>query len=116
MARHGPGRPTTSSRNGGDATQQESGRPRHEERAAVEPTGLSFQILGPLAALGPDGRPLDLGPRKQRAVLALRYYEGHTDAQIAELLGCSEATVRSHAARGLAALRSAATPTVLNGG
>jgi RNA polymerase sigma-70 factor (sigma-E family) len=55
-------------------------------------------------------------PPRQRAVLALRYYEDRTDAEIAELLGCREATVRSHAARALAALRSPATATARSGG
>ena len=54
-------------------------------------------------------------PPRQRAVLALRYYDGRTDAEIAELLGCREATVRSHAARALATLRANATTTVVNG-
>ena len=44
-------------------------------------------------------------PRRQQAVLVLRYYEGLTDAEIAELLGCSPGTVRGYASRGLAALR-----------
>jgi RNA polymerase sigma-70 factor (sigma-E family) len=44
-------------------------------------------------------------PRKQRAVLVLRYYCGLTDEEIAETLGCSHGTVRSHASRALAALR-----------
>ena len=44
-------------------------------------------------------------PKQQRAVLALRYYEDLTDAEIAELLGCSTGTVRSHASRALAVLR-----------
>lgn len=44
-------------------------------------------------------------PRQQRAVLVLRYYEDRTDAEIASLLGCREATVRSYAARGLVTLR-----------
>jgi RNA polymerase sigma-70 factor (sigma-E family) len=44
-------------------------------------------------------------PRRQRAVLVLRYYEDLADQQIAELLGCSPATVRVHASRGLAQLR-----------
>jgi RNA polymerase sigma factor (sigma-70 family) len=43
---------------------------------------------------------------KQRAVAVLRYYEGLTDAQIADALGCSEAAVGTHAARALAALGS----------
>jgi RNA polymerase sigma-70 factor (sigma-E family) len=46
-------------------------------------------------------------PRKQRAALLLRYYEDRTDAEIAELLGCSAGTVRSHISRGLATLRTA---------
>jgi RNA polymerase sigma-70 factor (sigma-E family) len=50
-------------------------------------------------------------PRRQRAVLVLRYYEDLPDADIASLLGCRESTVRSQAARGLAALR-AVLPTM----
>ncbi|MEZ5193975.1 MAG: sigma-70 family RNA polymerase sigma factor [Nocardioides sp.] len=45
-------------------------------------------------------------PRRQRAVLALRYYDDLDDAEIAQLLGCSAATVRSHASRALATLRA----------
>lgn len=44
-------------------------------------------------------------PRRQRAVLVLRYYEDRSDAEIAELLGCRPATVRAYASRALAALR-----------
>jgi RNA polymerase sigma-70 factor (sigma-E family) len=44
-------------------------------------------------------------PRRQRAVLVLRYYEGLSDAQIADVLGCAETTVRGYAFRALAALR-----------
>jgi RNA polymerase sigma-70 factor (sigma-E family) len=44
-------------------------------------------------------------PRRQRAVLVLRYYEGCPDAEIAELLGCRPGTVRGYASRALAALR-----------
>lgn len=42
---------------------------------------------------------------RQRAVLVLRYYEALPDGEIAAILGCREATVRSLASRGLAALR-----------
>lgn len=42
----------------------------------------------------------------QRAVLVLRYYEDLPDERIADLLGCPASTVRSHAARALAKLRT----------
>jgi RNA polymerase sigma-70 factor (sigma-E family) len=45
-------------------------------------------------------------PRQQRAVLVLRYYEDLPDDEIAAVLGCAPATVRSNAARGLTALRN----------
>ena len=44
-------------------------------------------------------------PRRQRAVLVLRYYEGLSDAEIAEALGCTPGTVRGYVSRALAALR-----------
>jgi RNA polymerase sigma-70 factor (sigma-E family) len=44
-------------------------------------------------------------PRQQRAVLVLRYYEGLSDVEIAEVLGCRQSTVRGYATRALAALR-----------
>jgi len=44
-------------------------------------------------------------PPRQRAVLALRYYDDQSDAQVAEALGCTVSTVRSQASRALAALR-----------
>lgn len=44
-------------------------------------------------------------PERQRAVLVLRYVEDLADDEIAEALGCRRATVRSLAARGLAAIR-----------
>lgn len=53
-------------------------------------------------------------PPKQRAVLVLRFYEDLDDAAVARLLGTSESTVRSNAARGLATLRRAlGTPSGL---
>jgi RNA polymerase sigma-70 factor (sigma-E family) len=44
-------------------------------------------------------------PRRQRAVLVLRYYEDRSDSEIAELLGCAPGSVRAYASRALAALR-----------
>jgi RNA polymerase sigma-70 factor (sigma-E family) len=57
-------------------------------------------------------------PRRQRAVLVLRYYEHLTDAEIADVLGCPSGTVRSLASRALAALRvdAGARPELLTGG
>jgi RNA polymerase sigma-70 factor (sigma-E family) len=51
-------------------------------------------------------RALAILPPRQRAVLALRYYDDLTDDEIADALGCSAGTVRSHASRGLAVLRT----------
>jgi RNA polymerase sigma-70 factor (sigma-E family) len=48
---------------------------------------------------------LDKLPRRQRAVLVLRYYAGMSDLEIAEVLGCGAGTVRGYASRALAALR-----------
>ena len=59
----------------------------------------------------------DLPPR-QRAVVALRYYEDLSDDEIAELMNCRPVTVRTQAARALATLRRAlplALPTPLGG-
>jgi len=48
-------------------------------------------------------------PHRQRAALVLRYYEDRTDAEIADVLGCRPATVRSLVHRGLASLRKVIT-------
>jgi RNA polymerase sigma-70 factor (sigma-E family) len=42
---------------------------------------------------------------KQRVVIFLRYAEDLPEQEVAELLGCSVGTVKSHASRGLAVLR-----------
>jgi len=47
-------------------------------------------------------------PPRQRAVLVLRYFDDLPEAEIAEILGCSLGTVKSHAARALSRLREAA--------
>lgn len=45
-------------------------------------------------------------PRQQRAAVVLRYYEDREYAEIAELLGCSEITARTHVHRAIAAMRA----------
>lgn len=76
------------------------------------------EVLGRVPDRAVPGRPeddvaerlavraaLDAVPRRQRAVLILRYLEDLPDEQIARTLGISDATVRSQAHRGLATLR-----------
>jgi RNA polymerase sigma-70 factor (sigma-E family) len=43
--------------------------------------------------------------RRQRTALVLRYYEGFSDAEIADVMGCAQSTVRGHVFKALAALR-----------
>jgi RNA polymerase sigma-70 factor (sigma-E family) len=48
-------------------------------------------------------------PKRQRAVVVLRYYEQLADSEIAEMLGCAQATVRAHAHKALTTLRNGLT-------
>src|SRR5580765_2271335 len=71
--------------------------PSAEEQALV--TERHDRVLALLAAL----------PDRQREVLTLRYYVDLDEAGIAAALGISRGAVKSHAHRGLLALRSATT-------
>ena len=51
-------------------------------------------------------------PRRQREVLALRYYLDLSEREIAETLGISPGAVKSHASRGADALRRSLSPRV----
>jgi RNA polymerase sigma-70 factor (sigma-E family) len=57
-------------------------------------------------------------PPGQRAAIVLRYWEDLSEAQAAEVLGCSASTVRSATSRGLHRLRelSGTMPTVTDQG
>lgn len=50
-------------------------------------------------------------PGRQRECLVLRYYGDLSEAQIAAAMGISTGAVKSHASRGMAALRAALGPT-----
>ncbi len=49
-------------------------------------------------------RALRTLPRRQREVLVLRYYDGASEAEIAEVLSISVGSVKTHASRGLHAV------------
>ncbi|MDV5142864.1 SigE family RNA polymerase sigma factor [Streptomyces sp. SBC-4] len=68
----------------------ESAHPGHEDTST---TGVAVRKV--LQAL----------PPAQRAVLVLRYFHQLSEEEIAGVLGCSRGTVKSRAARALAALR-----------
>ena len=76
-----------------------------------------------VAARPPEPAPADLGedaivvwaavtrlPVRQRLVLALRYHEDLTEAQVARVLGMPLGTVKTLARRGLARLRAELAP------
>jgi RNA polymerase sigma-70 factor (sigma-E family) len=50
-------------------------------------------------------RALGRLPKRQRAVVVLRYYEDLPEGEVARVMGCSVGTVKSQAARALAKLR-----------
>jgi RNA polymerase sigma-70 factor (sigma-E family) len=52
-------------------------------------------------------RALAALPLRMRATVVLRYYEDLSELQTAQVMGCSESTVNTQAARGLARLRGA---------
>lgn len=73
-------------------------RAQHDAAATPDPlvaVDLRDALVRALAGL----------PPRQRAVLVLRYWEELTEAETAEVLGCSEGTVKSAASRGLRRLR-----------
>ncbi|MCJ0873540.1 SigE family RNA polymerase sigma factor [Streptomyces sp. AP-93] len=70
------------------------------------PGGLGADAAEAVAASDLLERALLGLPRRQRAVLVLRYYEDLAVEQTAEILGCPNGTVTSLAARALTRLRS----------
>jgi len=52
-------------------------------------------------------------PVRQRTAVVLRYYEQLTEAETADVMGCSIGTVKSTTSRALAALRARVSPDLL---
>ena len=79
---------------------------RREKPVAALPEGTWAGDIADAHATGaPFRQALARLPRQQRAVLVLRYFEDLPEAEIAALLGCSPGSVKTHAHRGLRALR-----------
>ena len=79
---------------------------RRETPAAALPDRAYGDDLADRHALGALVRQALAGlPRQQRAVLVLRYCEDLPEAAVAQLLGCSAGSVKTHGHRGLRALR-----------
>ena len=78
---------------------------RRRERSVAEPPDVAVPADGGSADRAAFLAALRRLPPRQRAVLVCRYYQDLDVAATAQTLGCSEGTVRSQAARGLAKLR-----------
>src|SRR5262245_17859848 len=78
--------------------------------AAPEPLPEEQAIAAETA--GQVARAVTLLPPQQRAVVVLRVWQGLPYARIAEVVGCTEGTVRSHMHHALAALRRELEPVV----
>lgn len=101
-------------------TRQYVSRQRRPSRREVvsawlpEPPTSTPDLADPREAQQVWGLVLAL-PARQRAAVALRFYEQLSVAETAEVLGCSTGTVKSNTSRGLAALRRLAADTALAG-
>jgi RNA polymerase sigma factor (sigma-70 family) len=82
---------------------------RKRERSVAQPPDLATTADGAedLARHLVVAAALRTLPPRQRATLVCRYYQELDIAATAAALGCSEGTVKSQTARGLAALRVA---------
>lgn len=75
--------------------------PTDEPPQRPDPTGTASSV-----AEGQDlWNAIGHLPRRQRAVVVLRYLEDRTEVDTAELMGCSVGTVKSQCAKALAKLR-----------
>ncbi|GAA4710054.1 SigE family RNA polymerase sigma factor [Phytohabitans rumicis] len=84
-----------------------SGPAADEVLAAGPPSGPSDEAESAVRRIGLR-RALAALPPRQRAVIVLRFFEDLTEAQTAELMGCSTGTVKSQTHAALNRLRALA--------
>ena len=68
--------------------------------------GIEIESIAPDTAVRNELRQtvqsaLETLPPRQRAALVLAYYQGHTYPEVAEIMGCSLGTVKTHMSRAL---------------
>jgi len=86
----------------GDEAATLAALPDEASSRSLNAAGLRAELIEALGTL----------PPRQRAVLVLRYFEDLSEAQAADLLGCSVGTVKSTASRGLTRLQAALSPEI----
>ncbi|MDQ7991929.1 MAG: SigE family RNA polymerase sigma factor [Propionicimonas sp.] len=84
---------------------------RRRSQPVADPASLPAAVpvgdhAGPIANADAAWRLCAELPPVQRAAVVLRFYRDYSFGDIAEALGCTESTARSHVHRALAALRS----------
>jgi RNA polymerase sigma-70 factor (sigma-E family) len=82
---------------------------RRRRRSVAADLGRHGVLVGPDADRVDLRRALETLSRRQREVVVLRYLGDISEAETAALVGCSIGSVKTHASRGLTALRTALT-------
>jgi RNA polymerase sigma-70 factor (sigma-E family) len=80
-------------------------RHRGRETQFAELPELGYEPSAGLDASLDVWRALRTLPPRQRTAIVLRYFEDRTVTEAAQLMDCSEASVKTHTSRGLARLR-----------
>jgi O-6-methylguanine DNA methyltransferase/RNA polymerase sigma factor (sigma-70 family) len=87
-----------------DIARVRSGRARFPEGAGTDPAGPRHRVVGPTES-GDRGRTLTAAlltlPASQRIAVVLRHLDGLPAAEVAEAMGCPEATARSLVVQGM---------------
>ncbi|WP_214110941.1 SigE family RNA polymerase sigma factor [Acrocarpospora catenulata] len=87
---------------------------RREIPRAELPDLTDGRDLGETRAIAEDVRKaLARLPARQRTALVLRFFADLSEAEVADLMGCSLGTVKSHTHRGLRAMRQLISPETL---